>query len=391
MPKPLQLAARKDLVPVAADRAQTSPQALPSFRSLAGRYGAALLVVVLATAGRLALQPVLKDAAPFALYFIGSLYVAWYIGLWPALLTAGLGALGAAYFFLPPTYTLLVRQPADRHNVLAFSIVCTVLCIISDAQRRARMRAETAKRTAEEESARRREAEDAMRRQQGEIVALNVRLKRAMAETHHRVKNNLQVIGSMVELQACDAADTVPTSALLRIGHHVQALAAIHDILTREVQGNRNADYIDTQAILLRLGPLLESLAGDRRIRFAVEDLPLPLNQGTNLAVLINELVSNAVKHGAGEIHLSLAVVADRGCLQVRDQGPGFPPDFDPKVACHTGLELVDSLSRWDLGGDLSFRNHAEGGAMITVTFPLQQPVCHGIAAADAAKQDYAV
>jgi PAS domain S-box-containing protein len=214
-----------------------------------------------------------------------------------------------------------------------------------------------------------------------EIAGLNARLRRAMAETHHRVKNNLQVISALVDVQAADAGEIVPTDALRRVGQHVQALATIHDLLTREAKENGDVEYLHTREALQKLRPLLEHIVGERRIHFHVADMRLPIRQGTSLAVLINELVSNAVKHGAGDIDLTLAIVGGRGQLQVRDRGPGFFADFNPGTAANTGLELIQSLSRWDLDGELTFQNHPEGGACITVTFPLkasQQPVSEG-------------
>lgn len=211
------------------------------------------------------------------------------------------------------------------------------------------------------------------RKQQEEAIeVLNARLKRAMAETHHRVKNNLQIIAALVEMQVGGTGQTVPTEALRRVGQHVQALAAVHDILTREARESGTVEYLSTRETLEKLRPLLERLVGERQLHFRVEDLRLPIQQGTSLAVLVNELISNAVKHGAGDIDLSLAVAAERGHLQVRDRGPGFPEGFDPETAANTGLELILSLSRWDLGGDITFQNHPGGGGLITVTFPLK-------------------
>jgi two-component sensor histidine kinase len=351
--------------------APPQPKQCP-FRSAAIRYVCAVLVVVVATILRQLLHPALKDSAPFALYFLGAILTAWYLGLGPALVTIVAGAFAGNYFFLHPLYSFRIQNSADRHTMSAFIAIAIIVAIVSSAQRTARMRAESARRVAEEESARRRIAEETLRRQQAEIEVLNARLQRALAETHHRVKNNLQVITAMVELQVADSDEMVSADALRRIGHHVQALATVHDILTGQVKEEGSVELLDTRAVLNQLRPLLEGLIGDRRLRFTVDDLPLPIRQGTHLAVLINELVSNAVKHGEGDIELTLAVVNEQGQLQVRDRGPGFPPDFDPRTAGHTGLELIQSLSRWDLGGDLSFLNHPEGGAQITVTFPVR-------------------
>jgi two-component system, sensor histidine kinase PdtaS len=108
-----------------------------------------------------------------------------------------------------------------------------------------------------------------------------------------------------------------------------------------------------------------------------VQDARLPVRQGTSLAVLVNELVSNAVKHGRGDIGLSFGMLpgsngsGPRARLEVTDQGPGFSPDFDPAKAANTGVELIESLGRWDLQGEVEYANRPEGGARVVVTFPL--------------------
>ena len=93
------------------------------------------------------------------------------------------------------------------------------------------------------------------RQAQSEIENLNRRLRRSVQETHHRVKNNLQVISALVELQT-DGASLVPAAALARIGHHTRALATIHDLLTHEAKSSIEAEYISVRAALDKLVPL---------------------------------------------------------------------------------------------------------------------------------------
>jgi two-component sensor histidine kinase len=85
--------------------------------------------------------------------------------------------------------------------------------------------------------------------------------------------------------------------------------------------------------------------------------------------VLVNELFANALKHGKGDVELSLGVEGDRVRLVVSDHGPGFPEGFAPHEAAHVGLDLVSSLGCWDLQGEISFRNGPSGGAQVTVEF----------------------
>jgi two-component sensor histidine kinase len=95
-----------------------------------------------------------------------------------------------------------------------------------------------------------------------------------------------------------------------------------------------------------------------------------------SLAVLINELVNNAVKHGGHRVELRLVVVEKAVTLEVSDDGPGFSEAFSAVTAAHFGLELVESIGRLDLGGETTYLNKPEGGACVRVTFPL--PVMSG-------------
>ena len=217
---------------------------------------------------------------------------------------------------------------------------------------------------------------------EAEIQDLNARLRRAMQETHHRIKNNLQVISALTEMQAADENQNVPASAMQRIGQHVRALAGIHDLLTHQIKADARNEMISTKEILDKLMLLLQSMLKERRITYRrVEDARLTMEQSSSFAMLISELVSNAVKHGRGAIELTLtrqpselnlpeAPAPPLLRLEVCDDGPGFPPDFDPQSAASTGLELIDSLTRWDLRGEVFFENRAEGGSRVVVIFP---------------------
>ncbi len=210
-----------------------------------------------------------------------------------------------------------------------------------------------------------------LQQHQRDIEALNERLRRAMAETHHRVKNNLQVICALIELMEMKEEEQIAPGELRRLGRHVQSLAVIHDLLTRAAQTNTEAGYIPVKEAMQQLMPLLQGLVGSRNLRCSVDDARVPIEQGTALTVLVNELISNALKHGEGDIDLSLAVVEPMARLEVCDRGPGFPPDFEPRSSSSTGMELIYSLSTWDLGGQVAFENRPEGGARVRVTFPL--------------------
>ncbi|MCC6727885.1 MAG: PAS domain S-box protein [Chthonomonadales bacterium] len=216
-------------------------------------------------------------------------------------------------------------------------------------------------------------AEVALLRNKEHIEALNERLRRTMYETHHRVKNNLQVIAALLDLHVLSGAEMVRMDELRRIGHHIRSLAAIHDILTHQSRERKGVEVLHAREAIDKLRPLLQGIVGDADVRFHVDDLRLPVRQATALAVLVNELLSNAAKHGRGQIALSLTVCGPAARLEVTDSGPGFPPEFDPRRRGSTGFELIDSLSSWDLGGSFAVENRPEGGARVVVSFPVSE------------------
>jgi two-component sensor histidine kinase len=209
--------------------------------------------------------------------------------------------------------------------------------------------------------------------QQAHIEALNTRLQRAMTETHHRVKNNLQIIAAMVDMRVLDGTPTIPAEEFKRLGNHVRMLASVHDLLTQQAKEDGQANHISAKAVMGKLLPLMQQTAGHRRIDFQADDCPFSARQGTSFALVVNELVSNAIKYGKNAIQVSLQVQDSTATLEVCDDGPGFPEGFNALEAANTGLELVEHLSTWDLGGRTRYANRPEGGGCVVLTIPLIQ------------------
>lgn len=228
------------------------------------------------------------------------------------------------------------------------------------------------------EIAERKRVEEALHIRQSEIEALNIRLQRAMEETHHRIKNNLQIIVALVEMQRSQYPDAVPVHELDRIAQHVRSLSAIHNLLTDELGSRPDVEHLSVSETLFRLLPMLQDIAGERSLNYDITDFHISVRQASALAVVINELVNNAVKHGTGEITLVLKIVEEQARLEICDHGPGFPSDFNAGAKAHTGLELVEELGHWDLEGQTSYTTLLEGGACVRVTFPLKaEPHAH--------------
>ena len=219
---------------------------------------------------------------------------------------------------------------------------------------------------------------------EAELDALNVRLQRAMQETHHRIKNNLQVISALTEMQDADEDGAIPVEAIKRIGQHTRALAGLHDLLTAQAARNAEEDALGAREILAKLVPMLQVTSGGRPIQFEADDVLLSQRQSASFAMLVSELISNAIKHGTGLIEVTLRLVSAPDSapgsspqrflrLEVCDDGAGFPAGFDPKKAANTGLELIESVGKWDLRGSVEFTNREEGGARVIVLFPQEE------------------
>jgi PAS domain S-box-containing protein len=218
-------------------------------------------------------------------------------------------------------------------------------------------------RAAQEEIGQRRQA-------QAEIEALNARLRRAMTETHHRVKNNLQLIAAMIDLHNLDPHASLPASEFQRLGRQVRTLAAVHDLLTEQTKVDGDASTVSARAVLEKLLPMLRQMAFGRGLHFDLDDAPLTGRQGTSLVLVVNEICANAIKHGTGDIRIELRVQDRVATVTVCDSGPGFRDGFDPERERHTGLDLVQNLTAWDLQGQVTFENRPEGGC-VSVRFPI--------------------
>jgi two-component sensor histidine kinase len=204
-----------------------------------------------------------------------------------------------------------------------------------------------------------------------EAEILNIHLQQAMVETHHRVKNNLQVITALIELRLASADETVPMSEFARLGTNIRALGVIHDILTKEARDGGQQITISAKTVLEELLAVLQQTVLPRRLNIAVNEARVTGRQASSLALIANELVLNAFKHGRGEIEITFGVRDRTARLEVCDDGPGFPAGFDPNTAANIGLELIETLTRFDLGGQTAYGTRAEGGARVAVVFPL--------------------
>lgn len=189
-------------------------------------------------------------------------------------------------------------------------------------------------------------------------------------EMHHRIKNNLQTVAMLMQLQQAEAAAEVRQELTVAI-HRVHSIAAIHEVLAE-----RGFRLVDLKEVLERIAQvILEAMpTPGKAIQLLIEGEPilLPTRAASNLALVVNELVQNALQHAftdqtAGEVRVSLGYAPEELIIVVADDGIGLTADYDPGL----GLEIVQLLVREELGGRLIF-NRRQPGTEIVIRVPRQ-------------------
>lgn len=212
-------------------------------------------------------------------------------------------------------------------------------------------------------------AQAALMERNQEIEDLNKRLQRSIWESQHRIKNNLQILNGLVDAMQ---TDKVPGSSqsLERLASHIRGLATLHDVLTYQTNTpGASLDRLSARLALERLIPAMANVLAPRTLALDADDVELTVKQITSLSLIVNELVSNALKHGEGAITISLKQEGTSLVLDVCNDGPGFPPGFDPQKSANIGLELIESIGTFDLAGTLLYENTAMG-ARVRLRFP---------------------
>jgi two-component system, sensor histidine kinase PdtaS len=260
----------------------------------------------------------------------------------------------------------------------------------------------------------------AIEAQQREIASLLERerfrsgqLALAMRETHHRIKNNLQMISVFLSLELTGLPEGPSRRALQQSIDRVSAIGLVHDVLSHE----QDLRLIDVSDLLQRLMKLLVTAGGAEQLAIDVsaEPLLLPSRTVTGLALVANELATNALEHGLGlawgsrearvngdqtggaplpasrsagreqpssastleragagrRLALSLRQVGEEVVMQVDDDGAGLPPGFDLDRDSGVGLGICRTLATKHLGGALTLRPLPGGGTRAELRFPL--------------------
>jgi two-component system, sensor histidine kinase PdtaS len=178
-------------------------------------------------------------------------------------------------------------------------------------------------------------------------------------EIHHRVKNNLQTVASLLRLQARGAEAIDPRKALDDSVNRILAIAAVHEVLTEQ-----RDDDVELADLLDRLRSMLvQGLGGAKHVEADLARVSLAGDRATALALVFSELLGNALEHGGSSVHVALAQRNGDVVLAIADDGDGLVGD-----GAGTGLSIVEALVRDELRGTLELRSG--NGLTAEVVFP---------------------
>jgi PAS domain S-box-containing protein len=192
-----------------------------------------------------------------------------------------------------------------------------------------------------------------------------------LKEIHHRVKNNLQVVSSMLYLQSRTVSDVVARDQLEQSQARVRSIALVHEQLYRSKDLSRVdfSGYVDS--LVRNLTEVLEAATRGVQVRTSIGEVPLGIDAAIACGLMISELVTNALKHAFPHGRRGhIEILADRRGgyieLTVADDGIGLPEGFDPRSSTSLGLELVYTFAE-QIGAAVEFRRGP--GTTFVITF----------------------
>jgi two-component system, sensor histidine kinase PdtaS len=208
-----------------------------------------------------------------------------------------------------------------------------------------------------------------LRRRDRELVTKDATIR----EIHHRVKNNLQTVAALLRLQARRIESSGGREALEEAVRRVGSIAIVHETLAQAFD-----EYVDFDDVADRLRVMVaEVSSGEATVTSTREGSfgTLTAELATPLAMILTEVLQNAVQHGfgcgSGAITVSANRLVGRLHVTVDDDGRGLPPGFDLDGSTSLGLSIVRTLVESELDGLLEMGPRATGGTRVTVDVPV--------------------
>ncbi|WP_461209161.1 sensor histidine kinase [Desulfocurvus sp. DL9XJH121] len=195
-----------------------------------------------------------------------------------------------------------------------------------------------------------------------------------LQEIHHRVKNNLQIVVSLLDLASRRTDNSQVHDLCTELSSKVHGISLVHSQLYQ----SETLDSIDMAEYVGNLNSYLVQVfqAAHVSAHLDTENLLLPIAAATPLGMVLNELLTNAYKHAfkdrkQGELRVGLSREGDTVRLRVADDGPGIPEDFDPAEATSLGMRLMNNIVAFQLMGSL--RLEPGPGTVAVVEFSLRR------------------
>lgn len=196
-----------------------------------------------------------------------------------------------------------------------------------------------------------------------------------LQESHHRIKNNLQLVISLLEMEKCTISDRMENAdsedmlkdIIDETIYRIKSIASIHNILAHNSSIN---SMISITSVMEQLSELYQSRA---EISMKADEFTISSKRATSLILVLNELISNGVKHGSCEdipVHITLSILVADGQVKVsyHDDGKGFMEDFDLDKDGSIGTLILTSIVNNEFKGTME--HHNDNGACITIQFP---------------------
>lgn len=196
-----------------------------------------------------------------------------------------------------------------------------------------------------------------------------------LKEVHHRVKNNMQVISSILNLQSSYVSDDYALSLLKESQNRIKTMAYIHESLyqNKSFTSVNFSDYIATLT-----NNIIQSYSvSEEKVKLILnlEKINLNLDSSIPTGLIVNELITNAIKHAfpsstRGHINVNLKSENNTVYLEVKDNGVGFDSNIDFRNTNSLGLQLVRTLID-QIEGDLKFKSEKDKGTEVLITFKM--------------------
>lgn len=191
-----------------------------------------------------------------------------------------------------------------------------------------------------------------------------------LKEIHHRVKNNLQIISSLLSLELKDVKDEIARNKMEECRERIQTISLVHKALYE----NDDMSRVNFSQYIEKFIDNISRLCDEREIQFytKIDSYPLSVDYAVPCALIVNELVTNSIKHafnnrGSGRIDIDFTTLPNQKFrLSVKDNGQGFSEDFDLETLESLGMLLIKNLA-FQLDADLKLQN--QGGALVSLEF----------------------